>query len=536
MGQISIFWKEGCPHCSNAKNYLTARNIPYQSLDITEDVHLRMMSIYLSGSQTIPQIFFNDEHIGGASDMLSIDPAILDKKIQETFAAADLDFPPQVSDADLANAELPLGKVLERHIPDLENNTEINQIKPYYETLFGFLPNVYSYMTIVPDYTTAWVAAFLSLFGPTSTTLGDFRMVVSFTTSAAAACTYCTAHTTGAALDTGVTPTKLRQIFEFYQHPERKDDSVLPFTEAERVMIRLARGAALNQVSDKDLDQLRQLEPGRGDELIASVGAVTACFGFFNRFNDLMGVELEAPALEAAQSSLGSQWDVGKHESQDRHEATTKPEESAGEQQKILAQEKALVTLMRLYLEATIGNDLNVYLQENLGIVPNWLLSLPESARMAVSHLYILTVAQGQVSAELKHLMLYVLTSITGHQYLNALEGSLAKRAAISLGASPELAQRRLEQSLEAAKVKGETYKDFGQQECAALWLAKTASVYPPFTPSPLVLSLKEYYTPEQIVELTMCLAVGGLAQRWTATMKTEMDALTAEAFNSVDL
>ena len=109
MGQISIFWKEGCPHCKKAKDYLAARNIPYRSFDITEDARLRMLSIYLSGSQTVPQIFFNDEHIGGASDMLSLDRVILDQKIQETIAVADLDFPPQVSDAELANAELPLG-------------------------------------------------------------------------------------------------------------------------------------------------------------------------------------------------------------------------------------------------------------------------------------------------------------------------------------------------------------------------------------------------------------------------------------------
>ena len=82
------------------------------------------------------------------------------------------------------------------------------------------------------------------------------------------------------------------------------------------------------------------------------------------------------------------------------------------------------------------------------------------------------------------------------------------------------------------AKVKGGAYKDFSEKECAALWLATTASVYPPFTPSTLVLSLKDYYTPEQIVELTMCLAVGGLAQRWTALMKIEPEVLmSANAF-----
>ncbi len=532
MGKISIFWKEGCPHCQKAKEYLTARNIPYQSYNITEDAHLRMLSIYLSGSQTVPQIFFNTEHIGGASDMLAIAEPILEQKIQSTLTAPEPDFPPQVSDAELANAELPLGKILDRHIPDLATNPEINQIKAYYEAMFGFVPNMYGYMAIVPKYITSWLATFLNLFEPTNDTLGSFRMVVVFTTSVAAACTYCTAHATGGALDTGTTPTKLRQIFEFYQHPEGKDDSVLPFNETERVMIRLARAAALNQVLEEDLNQLRQLEPNKGEELIRSVGAVTACFGFFNRFNDLMGVELEAPALEAAQNSLGSQWEVGKHDSQDQCEPDSNLEENAGDEHKVIEQEKAFIAQMRSHLEAIVGNDLRAYLQENLGIVPNWILALPEAAQMAVTNLYVFVVQQGQVSAELKHLMLYVLTNITGHQYLNSLEGFLATKTAIAQGMSPELAQKRLEQSLDAAKVKGGAYKDFSEKECAALWLATTASVYPPFTPSTLVLSLKDYYTPEQIVELTMCLAVGGLAQRWTALMKIEPEVLmSANAF-----
>ncbi len=526
MGKISIFWKSGCPHCQKAKEYLAARNIPYHSYDITGDEHLRMLSIYLSGSQTVPQIFFNSEHIGGASDMLSIAEPILEQKIQATLAAPETDFPPQVSDAELANAELPLGKILDRYIPDLATNPEINQIKAYYEAMFGFVPNMYGYMAIGPKYITSWLATFLNLFEPTADTLGSFRMVAAFTTSVAAACTYCTAHTTGGALDTGATPDKLRQIFEFYQHSEGQDDSVLPFNETERIMIRLARAAALNQVSEEDLNQLRQLEPNKADQLIESVGAVAACFGFFNRFNDLMGVELEAPALEAAQHSLGSQWEVGKHDSQDQSASDSNQEEHSGDEQKVIEQEKAFIAQIRSQLEAIVGKDLRAYLQENLGIVPNWILALPEAAQMAVTNLYVFVVQQGQVSAELKHLMLYVLTNITGHQYLKSLEGLLATKTAIAQGMSPELAQKRLEQSIDAAKVKGGAYKDFDEKESAALWLATTAAVYPPFTPSTLVLSLKDYYTPEQIVELTMCLAVGGLAQRWTAIAKTAPEVL----------
>ena len=131
----------------------------------------------------------------------------------------------------------------------------------------------------------------------------------------------------------------------------------------------------LNQVSQADLNRLRQLEPNRGDELIESVGAVTACFGFFNRFNDLIGVELEAPALEAAQDSLGSQWEVGKHDSQDRSDSSCSLEENAGDEQKIIEQEQAFIAQVHSSLEAVIGQDLRAYLQENLGIVPNGTLT-----------------------------------------------------------------------------------------------------------------------------------------------------------------
>ena len=271
MGKISIFWKENCPHCRKAKEYLSTREIPYEGYNIGESDRLRMMSIYLSGSQTVPQIFFNTEHIGDASDMLGLESAVLEQKIQATLAAPAPDFPPQVSDTELANAELPLGKILDRHVPDLASNSEINQIRNYYEAMFGFVPNMYDYMAIGPRYITAWLAAFLSLFQPSSEILGPFNMVIAFTTSVAAACTYCTAHATGGALDSGTTPVKLQKIYEFYQYPEGKDDSVLPFTESERIMIRLARAAALNQVLESGLERLHQLEPSKADELINSL-------------------------------------------------------------------------------------------------------------------------------------------------------------------------------------------------------------------------------------------------------------------------
>lgn len=539
MGKIVIFGKENCGHCQRAKALLESKDIPYEGINLTNDERMRILSIYLSGKQTVPQIFFNQEHIGGASDLLSMDEQVLEEKVKQALAApTDPNFPPlNISDEELASAELPIGKILDKHTPDLSQVREVAAIIPYYQTLFGFVPNMYKYMAIWPKYITAWLATFLSLYDKSFEPLGSFRAVVVFTTSSTAACTYCTAHATQASLDTGTESDKLRQIFEFYQRPDRGDDSVLPFNESERALIRLARGAALNQVSEEDVALLHQQNPAKADALVEAVGLTTACFGFFNRFNDLMGVELEGPASETAVSSLGDLWDVGKHETQDTKELTSADNASVTEAEAspedVLKQEKAFIAEVRSQLQAAIGPDLQAYLHHNLGVIPHWILSLPEGAcQMAVAHLYVYVMHQGEVSPELKHLMLYVLTQATAHQYLNSLEAFLAYQAAIKSGKSPELASARLSQSLDAVKIKSGAYQNFDEKECAALRLASIASTYPPFTPSPLVLSLQRYYTPREIVELTMCLAVGGLAQRWTAVTKPQQQEAKVAEFS----
>ena len=80
MGKITIFWRQDCPHCQRAKEYLAAKNIPYEGIDITNDERARLEMIYLSGKQTVPEIFFNEELIGGASDLLEMDEQVLAQK------------------------------------------------------------------------------------------------------------------------------------------------------------------------------------------------------------------------------------------------------------------------------------------------------------------------------------------------------------------------------------------------------------------------------------------------------------------------
>lgn len=74
MGRITIFGTDHCPHCIKAKGALEMRGIPYTDIDISKYPHRRqdMVSLSEHGASTVPQIFFNEQHVGGAEDLLQV--------------------------------------------------------------------------------------------------------------------------------------------------------------------------------------------------------------------------------------------------------------------------------------------------------------------------------------------------------------------------------------------------------------------------------------------------------------------------------
>lgn len=79
MGRITIFALHECPHCKRTKAALTVRNIPYTEISISDYPDKRSDMLALADRLTVPQVFFNDKHIGGADDTL----ALLEKWDQE---------------------------------------------------------------------------------------------------------------------------------------------------------------------------------------------------------------------------------------------------------------------------------------------------------------------------------------------------------------------------------------------------------------------------------------------------------------------
>lgn len=86
---IEIYTKNYCPYCHMAKDLLRQKKADYNEIAIDGDAELREQMIERAGRQTVPQIFINDEHVGGFDDLAALERAgLLDDMLQQ---AADTD-------------------------------------------------------------------------------------------------------------------------------------------------------------------------------------------------------------------------------------------------------------------------------------------------------------------------------------------------------------------------------------------------------------------------------------------------------------
>jgi len=72
MTKIIIYTKENCSYCVRAKQLLTSKKLNYQEIRIDLDPAKREAMERLSGRRTVPQIFINDQAIGGYDDLFAL--------------------------------------------------------------------------------------------------------------------------------------------------------------------------------------------------------------------------------------------------------------------------------------------------------------------------------------------------------------------------------------------------------------------------------------------------------------------------------
>ena len=72
MKPITVYTKVPCPYCVNAKRLLTELNLPFQEIDLTQD--LSQLDVIKQKYQwkTVPLILIGDRLVGGYTDLKSL--------------------------------------------------------------------------------------------------------------------------------------------------------------------------------------------------------------------------------------------------------------------------------------------------------------------------------------------------------------------------------------------------------------------------------------------------------------------------------
>tara|TARA_B100000700_G_scaffold239720_1_gene266472 strand:+ start:411 stop:665 length:255 start_codon:yes stop_codon:yes gene_type:complete len=74
MKNVTVYMGPRCNFCDAAKRLLVRNNIPYKEINIAlEEGKKEEMLSKSNGRRTIPQIFFNDLHVGGYQELRDLE-------------------------------------------------------------------------------------------------------------------------------------------------------------------------------------------------------------------------------------------------------------------------------------------------------------------------------------------------------------------------------------------------------------------------------------------------------------------------------
>jgi glutaredoxin 3 len=82
MANVTVYTTTFCPYCVRAKNLLKQKGILFTEIDLEQNPEELAALKHKTGMRTVPQIFIDDELIGGFSELQALDQAKeLDKLI-----------------------------------------------------------------------------------------------------------------------------------------------------------------------------------------------------------------------------------------------------------------------------------------------------------------------------------------------------------------------------------------------------------------------------------------------------------------------
>jgi alkylhydroperoxidase family enzyme len=164
------------------------------------------------------------------------------------------------------------------------------------EKKMGFRANDGLTMARVPSMLKGLSQLAWAVYGPEGRVPLELRKLVAYITSTAAGCQYCRAHTAHGAFNAGVAPEKIAAAWDY-------ETSAL-FSPAERAAMRLAQASGVSPVAVRD-DDFVEMRKYFDDDQIAEIVAVIALFGFLNKWNAVIGTDVESKPRDFFNATVG---------------------------------------------------------------------------------------------------------------------------------------------------------------------------------------------------------------------------------------
>ncbi len=73
MARVLMYTTAICPYCVNAKKLFAQKGVVAEEIRVDQNPHLRNEMMQKSGQKTVPQIWINDYHVGGFTELWALD-------------------------------------------------------------------------------------------------------------------------------------------------------------------------------------------------------------------------------------------------------------------------------------------------------------------------------------------------------------------------------------------------------------------------------------------------------------------------------
>ena len=86
MAEVILYGTRFCPYCVAARRLLHGKGVEFHDVPVDGDPALRRLIAERSGRDTVPQIWIDDHHVGGFTDLQALERA---GRLDQLLAAAD---------------------------------------------------------------------------------------------------------------------------------------------------------------------------------------------------------------------------------------------------------------------------------------------------------------------------------------------------------------------------------------------------------------------------------------------------------------